>query len=80
MDGQIQRERGSHTRFALDLDPASVCFGQFPADGQSQPDALGFGGEERLEEFFHIFGRDADASILDSDQYPVISEQCIALY
>lgn len=75
MAGQPERESGALARFALHLDLSAVGLGQFLADSQPQPDALGFGGEQRLEKFFHVFRSDAATGVFDSDQYTVFSIQ-----
>ena len=68
---QINSKGAALSRLALDFDAAAVGFGQLLADGQPQTDALGFGGEERLEEFTHVLRRDAHAGILYRNGYHI---------
>lgn len=68
LDWQEKCEGGTFARFTLDLDPPAVGLGQFLADSQPQPDAFELGGEERLEQFLQVFGRDSRAGIFNSNQ------------
>ena len=60
-------EGGAFVGLALDGDGAAMLLDDAPGDEQAQAGAVGFGGEERLEQARHVLGRDADAVVLDRE-------------
>ena len=60
-------EGGAFAGLALDGDGAPMFLDDAPGDGQAQAGAVGFGGEERLEQARHILGRNADAVVFDGE-------------
>lgn len=65
MDGQHDLERGAFAHFALHGDAAVVAFNDAMRDRQAQTRAHPnrFGGEERIENIFHVLFGHATARI-----------------